>query len=88
MFPQIKQKLKKMMWCVTKMKEWLEEMELEVEEDVGVVQNTQLEQETETCEDYLPLEMNDAWNNNVSWFFFFFFCSPKKGKELLQNDQS
>ena len=30
------------------MKKWLEEMELDVEEDVGVVQNTQLEQETET----------------------------------------
>ncbi|KAL6322237.1 hypothetical protein AAG906_005194 [Vitis piasezkii] len=52
---------------VTKMKEWLEEMELEVEEDVGVVQNTQLEQETETYEGYLPLEMNDVGNNNVAW---------------------
>ena len=29
-----------MMGSVTKMKEWWEEMELEVEEDVGVVQNT------------------------------------------------
>ena len=58
---------------VTKMKEWLEEMELEVEEDVGVVQNTQLEQETETYEGYLPLEMNDVGNNNVSWFCFFLF---------------
>ena len=48
------------------MKEWLEEMELDVEEDVGVVQNTQLEPETETYEGYLPLEMNDAGNNNVS----------------------
>ena len=48
------------------MNEWLEEMELEVEEDVGVVQNTQLEQETQTYKGYLPLEMNDAGNNNVS----------------------
>ena len=68
-------------------------MELDVEEDVGVVQNTQLEPETETYEGYLPLEMNDAGNNNVSWFcfsvfFFFFLCSPEKGKELPQNDRS
>ena len=72
------------------MKEWLEEMELDVEEDVGVVQNTQLEPETETYEGYLPLEMNDAGNNNVSWFCFsiFFLCSPEKGNELPQNDRS
>ena len=55
------------------MKVWLEEMELEVEEDVGVVQNTQLEPKTETYEGYLPLEMNDVGNNNVSWFCFFLF---------------
>ena len=63
------------------MKEWLEEME----PDVGVVQNTKLEPKTETYEGYLPLEMNDARNNNVSWFcfsVFFFLCSPEKGKEL------
>ena len=54
-------------------KEWSEEMELDVKEDVGVVQNTQLEPETETYEGYLPLEMNDAGNNNVSWFCFFIF---------------
>ena len=62
------------------MKEWLEEMELEVEEDVG--QNTQLEQEIETYEGYLPLEMNDAGNNNVSWFcfsvFIFIFVCRKR----------
>ena len=62
------------------MKKWLEKMELEVEEDVGVVQNTQLEQETETYEGYLPLEMNDVGNNNVSWFCFsvFFSCVRRK----------
>ena len=65
------------------MKEWLEEMELEVEEDVRVVQNTQLEQEAETYESYLPLEMNDVRNNNVSWFCFsvFIFCFVRRKKE-------
>ncbi|RVW95369.1 hypothetical protein CK203_028735 [Vitis vinifera] len=58
----MKQKLKKMTGSVTKMKEWLEEME----PDVGVVQNTKLEPKTETYEGYLPLEMNDARNNNVA----------------------
>ena len=58
------------------MKEWLEEME----PDVGVVQNTKLEPKTETYEGYLPLEMNDARNNNVSWFCFsvFFSCVRRK----------
>ena len=70
------------------MKEWLEEMELDVEEDVGVVQNTQLEPKTETYESYLPLEMNDAGNNNVSLFCFFIFFLCWLEKELPQNDRS